>query len=253
MRRLAFGVLLAALACGFVGAVLYLWNSAGLPDLSSKEAITAGLATVVESQRQVVRTAKGPEVRKFEAPPLSAIPTALTSLVLASESCPEALAAPKEGVLALGRRMAAHTFVGRGGAAGPGRCHLRFALQIAQAFGVADRLQTAIAAPKVLGALSTEDLFALRIASTFFAPGVVGYSQASLALFKRELSSLDLAQTAELVVAEARYPEISTCTNPLQLRRLRDDLLNRATAFGLLQKKDIAAAKLRPLSCSLEP
>ncbi len=253
MRRLAFTVLLAALAFGFCGAVLYLWNSAGLPDLSSREAIIAGLAPLVESQRQVAITAKGPEVRKFEVLAASEIPPALVSLVLASESCPEALLAPRESAAALARRILAHTLNGRGGEAGPGQCHLRFALQITRAFGIADGLQAALAASKVLGAVSVEDLFALRLASTYFAPDVVGYSQASLALFGEELSRLDLEQAAELVVSEARYPELSTCTNPLQLRKLRDDLLNRAEAFGLVPSGDVAAAKRKPLLCSLRP
>ncbi len=62
-----------------------------------------------------------------------------------------------------------------------------------------------------------------------------------------------MASARWLPTSTTRYPELSTCTNPLQLRRLRDDLLNRAQAFGLLPQKDVAAAKQRPLACSLAP
>jgi membrane carboxypeptidase/penicillin-binding protein len=252
MPRLAFTALSMLLAAAFAGAVLFLWFSAGLPDLSSKEAIRAGLTPSVESQRQAAMGAKarGP---KFELPALADVPPALISGVLAAESCPEALASPKESHFAFSRRVLSNLASGRGGAPGPGRCHLRFAQQVVQTFGIVDPVRSSIATYRVFSALSVVDLLALRLATAYFAPGVIGYSQASLALFRKGPSQLDLSQAAELVIAESRYPEVSTCKNPLQLRRVRDDLLNRLQAFGLAAEKDVAAAKLRPMSCTLNP
>jgi hypothetical protein len=254
MRRIAGTLLFALLFLGLVGPVLYLWYAADLPDLSSAEAIRAALAARIEADRKVLSIATGREVAlEFEVLPRAQLPNVLVSAVLALEACPEFFEVPQERGLERLRRLGSRLSNSRGGAAGPGRCQLRFADEVSEALGVADRLHAVIADWKVLSALDLEGLFTYRLASTFYAPGVFGTRQASFALFGREPARLELSQIAELIAAEKQYPAFSTCKNPPRLRLLRDDVLNRLEGFGQLEARELARAKARPVECTLRP
>lgn len=248
VRSLLFFAGLGAAALGLV----YLYFAKDLPGLAEPAQISAALERRVEAERIAVRLngGKRDDEAPFEILPKARLPKGLVLGLLALEGCPEYLEAPAEQGSAHVQRVLGRLLDPGGGPAGPGRCRLRFADQVAKAIGVVGQIHATIADHKILTALSTEQLLTYRLASTYYAPGVIGARAASRRLFGVDPGKLDLARSAELLLAEGQFEDFVQCTNPAQLKLLRDDVLARMAAFGVVGEGEARSAKARPLGCT---
>lgn len=254
MRKLLSLVAIVALFGGVVFPLMYFYYAQDLPDLSTAQAVQRALAGRVEAERAAsTDKATQSRLREFQILTRSQLPNGLIAGLLAAEACPEYFDIPKEPPLERLKRLVARLTDSRGGPPGPGRCQLRFADLIAETIGAADPIHAAIADHRLLEALTLEELITLRLSSTYYTQGVIGARDASQVLFHREPAELDLAQSAELIVAESYYPDLARCKNPPRLRRIRDDVLNRMEAFGTITAVEAKKAQAKPLHCTRLP
>jgi membrane peptidoglycan carboxypeptidase len=79
---------------------------------------------------------------------------------------------------------------------------------------------------------------------------VIGTRAASRRLFGVEPEKLDLARSAELLLAEGSFEKFAECSSPAQLKLLRDDVLARMAGFGGISQAEARAAAARPLACA---
>jgi membrane peptidoglycan carboxypeptidase len=124
---------------------------------------------------------------------------------------------------------------------------------IAASIGVGDRMHFAIADAHILGALQPYDLLGYRMSVMYFATGVIGARDGARRLFNKSLEELSLSQVAELLSAEADFPDWAVCKNPSKLRLWRDSIIDRMEAFRSIDADEAKAARARPVTCSLKP
>ncbi len=255
MRRILLTTLMLAGFGGLVLPILYFVYSRDLPDLDSRESIRRAVANSVEGERRgtTVVGQRYDNVR-FEVWPVSKLPKALVGGVLAVDGCPEYLGAAKDAGFPRTKRLLRRwAFGDKRGAPGPGRCQLVYADLLSSSLGAVDPMHAAIADHKILNVMDPEDLLAYRIATAFYAPGLVGMSDAAKKLFKKDLDALSVAQIGELLAAENGFPDWLHCKNPGKLKLIRDATLDRMEAFRGITAAEAKAARTKPVSCSLAP
>ena len=256
MRRMFWGVLMVLLLGGVTFPALYFYYAKDLPDLSSASAIRASVASTVEGERRgttVVGTHY--EDVRFELWPLSKMPKALVSGVLAMDGCPDYLTARKErGYPRFKRLFRRWLNNDKAGMPGPGRCQLLYADMIASALGALDPMHATIADNHILTALDVEDLLAYRMSATYYAPGVIGAHAGARRLFKKDLEELSLSQIGELLAAESFFPQFVACKNPGKLKSYRDAAIDRMEAFRFISDTDAIAARApKKITCEIAP
>ncbi len=250
MRRLLSLLFLLALLIGVILPALYFYFASGLPDLSTRSAVTAALAPRVQAAREASKaTGRRQDSPPFQVSRRANLPKALVIGLLAIEACPDYLEAPPLADLDRFKLVLARAAQARV-PAGPGRCRLRFADMVTEALGVIEPVTAAISDAKLLASLEPDDLLTFRLAATFYSSSIIGAFDASRFLFGKDLEKLTLAQAAELLAAESYWQQFVDCTNPPRLTRLRDDVLDRMKAFGGIDEAELKRAKLVPVSCS---
>jgi membrane carboxypeptidase/penicillin-binding protein len=241
---------------GVVFPALYFYYAKDLPDLSTSSAIRGAVASTVEGERRgtTVVGMKYQDVR-FELWPVSKLPKAMVSGVLAMDGCPDYLTARKERGFPLYKRLFTRWFYNdKRGGPGPGRCQLAYADMIASAMGAIDPMHATIADHHILSALDIEDLLAYRVSATYYAPGVIGAHDASQRLFKKDLDALSLSQIGELLASDGYFPQFSACKNPGKLKLYRDAAIDRLEGFQFISSDEANAARApKMITCQLSP
>lgn len=251
MRKLLFFVFASVAIAAVVLPLLYLIFASELPDLSSPARVMSALARTVEGERMANRAVgAGGKVTSFEVTPLEKLPRGMVVGLLAVEACPEFLEVEKEPPLPRFARVLQRSIDRRGGAPGPGRCLFRFADLIASAIGLVSPVHATIGLWRISDVLSPRELVEYRLASTWYATGLIGIDSAARHLFGKPAARLDLAESAELLIAEGQFDEVKTCKNPARLKRLRDNVLSQMESYGGITKAEAKRARARPLACS---
>jgi hypothetical protein len=256
VKSLLWVCLFLAGVTGVVFPLLYLYNASDLPQLESIYQVEGHLKGYVEGQRRAERagiTDQGLGPIDWKRPEFNALPRDLVAVYISQWGCPGYFQTPRDTPFKMAWRALDFAFFGAMPSGQEGRCEFRFALRLAQAMHIkGGRAKLAIAAFKIRGVMQKPELVAYDLATTWYAPGVIGIEDASRALFHQELSKLPLPAIAELGLAmppNGFYAQEHTCENPLLLKQARDAVLADLSHQQLVAPEQIRLAQGQPMAC----
>lgn len=242
----------------FLGALLipaaYFMLSRDLPPLVTREEVLHTLKLFVEGERQrQFAGINAKMVEPFQLLKPEELSQPLRAAVLAVEGCPDYFSFPKELDSQWLPRVVGYGVGGGLGDPGPGRCEMSYADRVAGALGLPGNAHRAVAIYELRNALTKEELLDLELSSRWFAPGVLGIRSASKRLMGKEPRALDVAESAELLLAEGDYQGVLDCKNPTVLRIQRNNLIERMAALNLIKRPEAERAKAEKLRCLGRP
>ncbi|MBS2028377.1 MAG: transglycosylase domain-containing protein [Deltaproteobacteria bacterium] len=232
----------------------YLVLARDLPPLWSRDEVVHTMKIFVEGQRQQQFAGVNSQlVEPFVSLGEDELSAPLVNGALAASGCPDYFGPVKEdGSAWLGRVVSFG--MGNGyGSPGPGRCELLFADRLAIALGLPSGPHRALAAYEIHQSLTPRELIDLELSVRYFAPGILGVRAASKRLMGKEPKALNVAETAELLLAEVDYDEVWRCKNPTLLKIKRNNVIEEMAGFNLLPRPEAERAKNQSLRCLGRP
>ncbi|MBL8956556.1 MAG: hypothetical protein JNK82_37625 [Myxococcaceae bacterium] len=187
----------------------------------------------------------------FEQPALESFPRSLVVLHLTRLGCPTFLQAPPERGVRWASRLV-RGLAGWDGDGADGACERTFAVQLAQRIGARSSLEATVLANELHRLLSKELLVAYDLATAPVTPGTIGAPVTSEILFNRPIAGLDLADSAQLVVAlppDGLWKEERNCRSLELIAQRRSQLLEAARQAGLFTLEEVRAASIQPVFC----
>ncbi len=254
MRPLLWVLVSVLIVAVLAGPILYLSFASTLPDLRTSDEVLGVVKRAIEDERMRVHSAmKQGRVDKYELLPFAAINKAYLAVVLTDAGCPRFLAEPREDDGEFAQRVLWRTINGNMGPRGSGQCELRLTEPLA-GWARCDRgIRRGIATHRIRKALSKEEMVRHAVAGAYYAHGVIGAPYASRELLHRDFSSLDLAQSIELFMAEYDYRLIRECRNAAQIRLIRDQMLDAMSSAHTASEADVRRTRAAPIACMKVP
>ena len=246
--RLALWIVLFAFGlAGVLVPVLYLRISRQLPPLETELDLQTQLERAASSGGRSTDGAG----RSVRPPEFSRLPRDLVAVYVSQMGCPGYFQSGRDdGVGWLWRMLSGLWGIEL---PGDGRCERRLALRIASSLGVAGGPEQAVAANKIHRVLQKHELVAYDLSSASFEPAVVGVDAAAKALFRKELTGLQLSEVAELMLAlppHEFYDELKMCRNASLIRQSRDYVLSMLASHSLVSNERAGAARAQPVACT---
>jgi hypothetical protein len=241
---------------GMAGVVLpaaYLHAASKLPQLETEFDLEKQLRHSIEGERMSMRAGTFEHGRpvQFNRPDFSRLPKDLVALYIAQLGCPTFFQTPREDGPKWAWRLLVKVSVGTN-LAGDGGCERRLAARLAEALGITEPLQQAVAAHRLHSFLQKDQLIAYDLATLYFERGVVGVDDAAHKLFDKELEALELSQLAELSLTlppHGFYEDAVQCRNESMIRQNRDVLLADLAAYKLVTTERARNAMAQPVTC----
>ena len=232
---------------------LYLHAASKLPQLDSEFDLEKQLRNSIEGERLSSRAGtfeRGPS-HQFERPDFSRLPKDLVALYIAQLGCPTFFQTPREDGPKWAWRLLTRVWFGTN-LAGDGACERKLATRLAEALGVKEPLQQAVAAQRLHSFLQKDQLVAYDLATLYFERGIVGVDDAAAKLFGKKLDQLELSQLAELALTlppHGLYGAALQCKNESIIRQNRDVLLADLAEYKLVTHEKARAAMAQPVTC----
>lgn len=237
-----------------VAPLTYLYTASQLPQLENEFDLERHLRDYVEGERMSLKMGLAAKERggvSYVRPDFAKLPKDLVALYIDSWGCPTFFQTPRETGFAWSWRVFSAWSINKQ-PPGDGYCEWEFANHLAWAIHIRGGLKQAIAASKIHGILSKDQLVAYDLSSQSFERAVVGVDDASHVLFKRPVENLTLPELSELELAlspNGFYDELRYCKTATLLRQARDVLLGRLARHGLVAEDRAKGAQAAPLTC----
>ncbi len=254
IKLTAISVVLLLITFGVLFPGTYMYTAANLPNqVESENDVEIHLRQSIESERQSVqinRPASSRENVKWERPDFSRLPKHLIAFYITATGCPDYFRSPREEGYPWIRRLFAS--LQNRILDGDGACELIFARNLARRINMKTDLQVAVAADRIHRFLAKDQLVAFDLHSMWFERGVIGVEKASEVVMQKPLTSLNLAELAELQLAIPPWgfwDDIKNCRNAAKLKEARDALLSELAGIGHISDEMARTASSQPVRC----
>jgi hypothetical protein len=239
---------------GVMIPVAFLYNASKLPAMESEYDLERHFKHSIEGDRKSMAVGMYVQPDRpitFHRPDFTRLPKDLVAIYITQHGCPTYFQTPREDGFKWGWRvfLAATT---EGMIPGDGFCEFVMAQRIADAMGVKDNTEQAVAANKIHSFLQKDQLIAYDLAILRFERGVVGVEDAAYRLFGKELDKLSLAEYAELQLALPPYYyyyDMKNCRNSAIIKQNRDIMLKELADADLVPREKATLAIAEPVSC----
>ncbi|MET0402435.1 MAG: transglycosylase domain-containing protein [Cystobacter sp.] len=253
MKTVLWFVLFLIGMAGVAVPAAYLHAASKLPQLETEFDLEKQLRHSIEGERKSLQAGTFERGRpvQFDRPDFSHLPKDLVALYIAQLGCPTFFQTPREDGPKWAWRLLVKVTVGTS-LAGDGACERRLAVRLAEALGIYEPLQQAVAAHRLHSFLQKDQLIAYDLASIYFDRGVVGVEDAAFKVFGKELDTLELSQLAELALTlppHDFYGDAVQCRNESMIRQNRDVLLADLASYKLVTAERARNAMAQPVSC----
>ena len=253
--RLVATLTLAPIVVGLtIFLFLYFRASSQLLPLNSEYDVESALRTTIEGERRSLRTQAGiiHDDVTWPRPTLADFPHDFVVMEVAVWRCPTFFQTKREPSSAWALRVL-KAFVFETSMDGrDGKCEMHFARDLADNLRAGEGAPRYLATYRLREVLDRDQLLAYDLASLPLEQGYFGVQDASRLLLHRDLNQLSLAELAELAVALPplnRYDDIHDCNGLLDVKKQRDEFLNRLGESGFIPLERAKAAWGEPLSC----
>ena len=253
MKTLLWLVLFLIGLTGVVLPAVYFHAASKLPQLESEFDVETQLRHSIEGERMSLRAGTFDKSRPitYKRPEFERLPKDLVALYIAQLGCPTYFQTRREDGPKWAWRLFSYATFGSE-PPGDGSCERLLAMRLAGALGVQGNLEQVVAAHRLHGFLQKDQLLAYDLSALYFERGIVGVEDAANKVMGRELSTLQLAELAELALILPPYGFYDTavhCRNASLIRQNRDVLLTDLTGYKLVTEERARSAMAQPVAC----